>query len=103
MLKEAFVEADADDSGSITIEEFEQHLKDPKVRAHLASVGFWGFWGSDICRASGGAWVPRVFRRGRRSVDDARRRTSVNGPCPLLRSIARINILRFEYAKILIF
>lgn len=38
-LKEAFLEADNDGSQTITVEEFQSHLKDPHVRAHLASIG----------------------------------------------------------------
>ena len=39
MLKDHFFESDINGDGTITIEEFQTHLKDPKVRAHLASVG----------------------------------------------------------------
>jgi hypothetical protein len=39
VLKDMFKETDHDDSGTISAEEFDAHLKDAKVRAHLASVG----------------------------------------------------------------
>jgi len=38
-LKTIFEDADTDGSGTITIEEFECHLRDRRVRAHLASLG----------------------------------------------------------------
>merc|ERR1740121_432645 len=38
-LKTIFKEADTDCSGAITFEEFERHLSDRRVRAHLASLG----------------------------------------------------------------
>merc|ERR1712066_605385 len=39
MLKAAFVDADGDGSATITAQEFEIHLRDERVRAHLSSVG----------------------------------------------------------------
>lgn len=38
-LKQAFLEADNDGSMTITLVEFQDHLKDQHVRAHLASIG----------------------------------------------------------------
>jgi len=38
-LKAIFEEADTDGSGAITFDEFERHLSDRRVRAHLASLG----------------------------------------------------------------
>merc|ERR1740121_501202 len=38
-LKAIFDEADTDGSGAITFDEFERHLSDRRVRAHLASLG----------------------------------------------------------------
>jgi len=38
-MKQIFDEADTDQSGSISWDEFENHLGDPRVRAHLRSLG----------------------------------------------------------------
>merc|ERR1719446_877460 len=34
-----FEDADVDQSGAISFEEFNEHLADPRIRAHLASLG----------------------------------------------------------------
>merc|ERR1740129_2309471 len=39
LMKQFFEEADMDGSGTISEEEFDQHLDDPRIRAHLRSVG----------------------------------------------------------------
>lgn len=38
-LKRVFEEADLDRSGTLTVDEFEQHLQDSKVKAHFSSLG----------------------------------------------------------------